>query len=469
VGGVCGALSTFGALCANAHGLMATTGGQPGHCAYNRRRADGRWSIHNYVGRYTTAHYCFWGHSFTYLDAIERSYADRATQLQADRLTWMARLAEDDGASPAAVEAWHRLAVKTQPKHLGAWRAYSAWLARSDAGVDATSSFMRALARALPDGRQATWDMLNDNVARIAKNRVAGGPKRAVGELVRLHAMLPQPTNTPTREEMDVQGLLRRQTKIVGNDEELVGRLFKAPLAAEIGRPAFAEVLGWGAERYLKDAARAEEFVKTVERVCGRGRPGGAGIDCRGMMAAAVKSRDFAVFRTVAGLFERLNPVDPRAPRYPESDFGGRLLSAGGMLTTSSTCNWDKPELYARAIDSTRSPNPRHPNDRGTFHTKKETEPWAMVELPGDAQVTGVFLLNESGQNSARQVPFDVMVSEDGKTWTNVYHTDKVEHAYHIPVSPSRRARYVRVARVPGAKEDFFHFGKILVYGRRLY
>ncbi len=468
VGGVCGALSTFGALSANAHGLMATTGGQPGHCAYNRRRANGSWNIHNYVGRYTTAHYCFWGHAFTYLDAIERSYADRESQLQVDRLTWMARLAEDGGASSSAVEAWHRLAVKAQPKHLGAWREYSAWLARSNAGVGATSAFMRAFARAMPDGRQATWDVVNDNLARIAKDRNAG-PKRAVDELVRLYAMLPQPTNTPTREEMDVQGLLRRQAKIIGNDDELARRMFKAALTAQIGRPVFAEVLGWGAEMYLKNAAQAGEFVKLVESVCGRGKSGGTVIDCRGMMAAAVKTKDFAVFRTVAGLFERLNPMDPHAPRYPESDFGGRLLSAGGMLTTSTTSNWDKPELYARVIDSSRKPNPSHPNDLTTFHTAKETAPWAMVELPGDAQVTGVFLLNKSGQNAHRQVPFDVMTSEDGKTWTNVFHTDKLEQEYRIPITPSRRARYVKVARTPDAKEEFFHFGKILVYGRKLY
>ena len=468
VGGVCGALSTFGALSANAHGLMATTGGQPGHCAYNRRRANGSWNIHNYVGRYTTAHYCFWGHAFTYLDAIERSYADRESQLQADRLTWMARLAEDGGASSSAVEAWHRLAVKAQPKHLGAWREYSAWLARSNAGVEATSAFMRAFARAMPDGRQATWDVVNDNLARIAKDRNAG-PKRAVDELARLYAMLPQPTNTPTREEMDVKGLLRRQAKIIGNDDELARRMFKAALTAQIGRPVFAEVLGWGAEMYLKNAAQAGEFVKLVESVCGRGKSGGTAIDCRGMMAAAVKTKDFAVFRTVAGLFERLNPMDPHAPRYPESDFGGRLLSAGGMLTTSTTSNWDKPELYARAIDSSRKPNPSHPNDLTTFHTAKDTAPWAMVELPGDAQVTGVFLLNKSGQNAHRQVPFDVMTSEDGKTWTNVFHTDKLEQEYRIPITPSRRARYVKVARTPDAKEEFFHFGKILVYGRKLY
>ena len=63
----------------------------------------------------------------------------------------------------------------------------------------------------------------------------------------------------------------------------------------------------------------------------------------------------------------------------------------------------------------------------------------------------------------------DVMTSEDGKTWTNVFHTDKLEQEYHIPITPSRRARYVKVARTPDAKDEFFHFGKILVYGRKLY
>ena len=473
VGGVCGALSTFGALSANAHGLMASTGGQPGHCAYARRRNNGQWDIHNYVGRYTSMHNTFWNeHAFTYFDVFERSYANRARQLQADRLVWLAQLAEEDKAGASAVEGWYRLAVKANPKHYGAWRAYSDWLLRTEASDTTTQAYLKSLAQNLGDGRQATWDLVNRQVVRLGKGK--DGPERAVATLERLYPLLPQPTNTPTREEMDIKRVLEAQAKLVGDDAALRGRLFKAALAAQVGRPAFAEVLGWGADWYLKDATRAKDFVRLVEAVGMRAAPrGGKGakpkIDCRAMMANAAKAGDLAVFRTVADLFDRLNPVDPKAPRYPESDFGGKLLSAKGMLTTSSTSNWDKSELHGRVLDATKQPNPNDPNDLGTFHTGRETAPWAIVELPGDAQVTGVFLLNKFGQNAPRQVPLEVFVSTDGKTWTRVYETDKVQDEYRIAIPSARRARYVKVARTPDAKNEFFHFGKILVYGKRLY
>ena len=468
VGGVCGALSTFGALSANAHGLMASTGGQPGHCAYVRRRANGRWDIHNYVSRFTSVHNTFWGgHAFTYFDVFERSYANRSRALTADRYTWLARLAEDaDSNDSRGIEAWYRLAVKTCPKHYGAWRAYSDWLDRGTAPATATAAFLKALVQALPEGRQATWDLIHTCLARIAKDK-QGGVDRAVTTLERLYPLLPQPTNVVTREEMNYTGLLERQLKIVGNEPARRMRLFKAALAAQVGRPCFAEVLGWGASWALSDTAHAKEFIRLVESVGTRGK--GATIDCRGMMMSAAKTKDIAVFRTVADLFDRLNPVDNKASRYPENDLGGKLLSARAMLTTSSTCGWDKPELHGRVTDATKQPNPRHPNDLGTFHTGKETAPWAIVELPGDAQVTGVYLLNKFGQNAPRQVPFEVFVSEDGKDWTRVYQTAIVTAEYRIKLDSPRRARYVKVAREPDAKNEFFHFGKILVYGKKLY
>ncbi len=377
VGGVCGALSTFGALSANAHGLLATTGGQPGHCALNRRRGNGAWDINNYVGRFTTAHNTFWGHPFTYLDVIERGYADRPRQLQADRLLWLARFAEEGGAAPGKVERWYQFAAAAAPKHFGVWRAYADWLSRDkSADEKRTATFFKALVKGLPEGRQATWDLVNETLERQTKGAVVKGKvrdearvERAVATLERLYPHLPQPTNTPTREEMNYRGLLDRQLKFVGDDTAREQRLFKSVLMAQVGRPVFAEVLGWGAARYLKDDAGAKNFVRLVESVGTKSKVP-VKIDCREMMLNAEKTGNLAVFRSVADLYDRLNP-QPEGKRYPENDFGGRLVSARGMLTASSTCRWDHPELHGRTTDV--SPG------SSAFHTNKETAPWAIV------------------------------------------------------------------------------------------
>ena len=77
---------------------------------------------------------------------------------------------------------------------------------------------------------------------------------------------------------------------------------------------------------------------------------------------------------------------------------------------------------------------------------------------------------NSAAQNRARQVPLEVQVSEDGESWTTVFRDDEVRATYRVDLRRSpRRARQVRVCRAPDEKEDFFHLGKILVYGRKLY
>jgi hypothetical protein len=464
VGGVCGAASTIGSYCTRAHGLLSTTGRQPSHCAYPRRAQNGRWTINNYVWPYSTAGYCFWGNAFTYLDVVERSYADRAAQVKADRLLWMARLAEDDGARADAVEKWYRAALTACPAHYGVWFTYGHWLMRTKASDAKLSAFQQELAWTLPDGRQALWDLLNGCLHTIARR--PGGKTRALDELVSLHARLPQPTGTPTREEMNFTGLLDHQVRFLSLTADEQMRLFCAVLTAQKGKPFFADVLRWGAGRFLSDRKTAAVFSKTVGDVGGESR---SGIDYRRLMLSAAQSCDIAVFRSVADLFDRLNPVPAEAPRYPRKDFGGELVSGRGRLQISSTSRWDKPELYARALDTTRNPNPAEPTNPTTFHTNGERAPWALVELPGYARVTGIYLRNTAAPHDSRQLPAEILVSADGKTWITVATLEKTAPEYRIDVSPSVRARYVKVARVPGANNKPFSFAKILVYGTRLY
>ena len=134
------------------------------------------------------------------------------------------------------------------------------------------------------------------------------------------------------------------------------------------------------------------------------------------------------------------------------------------MLRTSSTSRWDVPARYTRCIDAT-------PKNGNGFHTSKETAPWATVVLPGPANVCGVVVENNAlGPYNARQMPLEVHVSEDGETWHSVFHDDQLRETYKVDLRKTPcRARQVRVRRQPGVKDEVFHLGKILVYGRKLY
>ncbi len=108
---------------------------------------------------------------------------------------------------------------------------------------------------------------------------------------------------------------------------------------------------------------------------------------------------------------------------------------------------------------------------RTTSTARSRRASWAVVVLLGPADVCGVVVENNSApQNRSRQVPLEVQVSEDGETWTTVFRDSEVRATCRVDLRRSpRRALQVRVCRTPGTSEDFFHLGKILVYGRKLY
>lgn len=94
IGGVCGSLSHYGCMAARAHGLPATTGGQPGHCAYNVWQPRlGRWEIDYNVGAYTGAHFLPWSNawSFAYLDLQNEVFAAKGYEASMRQL-WKAEL-----------------------------------------------------------------------------------------------------------------------------------------------------------------------------------------------------------------------------------------------------------------------------------------------------------------------------------------------------------------------------------------
>jgi hypothetical protein len=96
VGGVCGTLSGYGSAVAQAHGVMSTTVGQPGHCAYVIRVGED-WPVGFSVTWPTSVSAPGWegtGYS-TFRRLYEPVHADRERFMNAARLAWVARLQAD--------------------------------------------------------------------------------------------------------------------------------------------------------------------------------------------------------------------------------------------------------------------------------------------------------------------------------------------------------------------------------------
>ena len=467
VGGVCGELSKFGSATANAHGLPSTTVGQPGHCAYTRRLPGGRWEVNYSVTGHSQMHMCFWNkHPWQYSLAIEKTFAGaRERRLASERLLALAALAEERGAKAADVEEYYRQACRTAPLNYNAWKAYGDWVGRTGASLDTMRVWVRGCARGMKTGRQPLWDFLTPYFARLAKEK---GPQALADDLAVFAPLLRQ-SDEKIQEEADFKAMLVEWTKPLGRNMNLVAPVLKAMLTAQFDtKNYFSQTLGWGSDVMLggKDGDNTSLYIKTLGEVLAAQTKKGEKpkLDFNPLILGASKSENLTAFRELADLQNRLDPCKINGKRYPETDFGGQLLSCYGLLKISSTSNWDSPGAYARCLDST-------PCGGNAFHTDKEKSPWAMVMLQGPTEVSGVVLENRCGaQNRHRQAPLELQVSEDGTEWRTVHRDGQVRETYRIDLrGETPRAKYVRVRREPGAKDDVYHFGKFLVYGKKLY
>ena len=465
VGGVCGELSKFGSATSNAHGLPSTTAGQPGHCAYTRRLPGGRWEVDYSVTGHTQMHMCMWNrHPWQYSEAIEGTYAKNPEkQKAADRLLTLAALAEEQKRGDREIEEFYRQACRTLHTHYGAWLAYGSWVARTGANLDTMRPWALGCARGMKTGRQPLWDILTPYFEKLGREN---GRKALADELVLFAPLLAQ-SSTKIQEEADFGEMLKQWTAPLGADMSLLMPVMKAMLSSQYGTPNyFSQVLAWGGDLMMGDASKTARFIQTLGDVVKEKSSGGSEskFDFGPLILSASKSDNLDSFRQIADLQAKLQPLKGKGTPYPEKDFGGQLLSSDGLFKSSSTSGWDKPENYARCIDAT-------PNTGNGFHTAREKAPWALVMLRGPSEVTGVLLENKcGGQNRHRQAPLELQISEDGEDWRTVHKDGEVRDTYRIDLrSSAPRARYVRVRRTPDAKDDVYHFGKFLVYGRKLY
>jgi len=116
---------------------------------------------------------------------------------------------------------------------------------------------------------------------------------------------------------------------------------------------------------------------------------------------------------------------------------------------------------------------------RLAFDTNHEERPWAEVVLAGEAELTGLVLVNRyefSAEHEEFQwaAPLKVSVSNDGASWTEVAQVDKAEPVMRVDLTgKGLRARHVRIERLPregqSGEPGRLHLRNFLVYGKKLY
>ena len=449
VGGICNRQSTFAAVCANAHGLMAQRAGQPSHCCWLLRNENGIWTIRNDINKYTAGVFMFWGKGYQYIQATERACGDRAAWERSELFRFHGALKE---------------AIAACPYNLSAWQDWTAKLKADKASAETWRAYLGDLVRLCPEGRTPTWDFAFVALAELRK--LGATDDELLKDVCALFAALPEPKRQ-IPEEMDFRTVvLRRATGLFKkNDAERLMAVLSAALAANWGTPHnFTAVLRHGLDTFGKDSALCSRFLALFAAEAARRGEGGVdrkSLDFRPLMDAASVNRQRDAFQMLAQLRNRLSPP-PKGETYPARDFGGaKLVSPQGLLYTSGRVQGDRPEDYGRVIDETPLPKKR----TCQVAAKPSPDPWTVVALPGFCNLSGVRVVGD------KMAQVTVSVSEDGQNWTLLQTTSgETTGSFRVDLTTSRpKARYVRIGRVKDASAEPLRIGKILVYGQTLY
>jgi mono/diheme cytochrome c family protein len=101
------------------------------------------------------------------------------------------------------------------------------------------------------------------------------------------------------------------------------------------------------------------------------------------------------------------------------------------------------------------------------FHTEKQDQPWWQVDLGTPQPIARVVIWNRS-ECAERALRLQIKLSDDGRTWTTVYHHDGSTFFGFSDNKPltarltNQAARFVRI-QLPG--NDYLHLDEVEVFG----
>lgn len=491
VGGVCGTLSGYGATCARAHGVMSTTVGQPGHCAYVVRIGLEWPTGYDVSGPETNGASVFEGTGFATMNRLyEVIHANQSAYLQSSRLSWAAHAIHDQhkpatGATPWNTDwssAWMQ-ALAAQPIHYPLWLEYIKTLeACPDVPAATWQKLIATIAPAFAPYHESGWALINRCYAKVAPAMQA--PDR-MALLLKCHQCLTQ-ANAPKFMGYNFGGVLNAQADSLGDPAlavEFLGQLLKIHHSADASQNrVFGDVMNWGITRFSANPATAAAYAKVIGTFFTAQGKDADPNQMRNQITAGIRKAceigDIPSYQLWTTMAARLLPaVQPgdihlNAQQFAAppkvTPFPGVLLGKDGLLQTSSACQYDRPLTYPAILDGSAP---------GYFDTNNEEKPWAQVALAGDSEVSGIVLVNRyelppDHEEFLWAAPLKVFASPDGKTWTEVATCDKADVVMPIDLAGKvPRAKFIRIERqvVDKAKPPRLHFRNLLIYGKKLY
>jgi hypothetical protein len=453
VGGVCGSLSHYGAMAAMANGIPALTMGEPGHCAYAVRTASDEWTPAYTLSWERGLHCSLWPQrTWTSLVLQNKVLAERYAHEKSCSFVWLARALQT--SNPALAESAYRLALESQPLNQPAWLEAVAFRQSLKPDLASWQAMHKTAITALTDFPEAAWEVLG----QIEKSAIPLLPEdQKINFLLDYHRAVAK-KDGPVMWHFEKS--LGDQLALLPTDPPIQLAYFEAVLTElSASKSWFAPTIAWGQNQFTKTSTSADSYYAALGRAfsspSAAGNPDGLRSALRPAILAAEKSNNVSAFQTLgkAGIsFLTKEPLKLEA-------FPGDLLSSGGIINPSSTSGWDSPETHWGVLEATG----------GSFHTEKQVHAGCIARLGKLGDLSGIIIVNSGGgQNGPRQIPLQVSISEDGKTWTKVFEATENAEFWRIPLQgKAQRVQFIKCER-SDERSDFFHLKAILAYGKRL-
>lgn len=443
MGGVCGSLSHVGCHAAAAHGIPAYTVGQPGHCAYGFRLERGKW-LGGFGGPDGGPHnWIFPGCAPTALRLMEEAFKD---DKRVDHCVILLALAHAgvEEAWPLVAKAWAHN-----------WYVQREYLERIQGNTKALITHAMMLTKSYRGHGFALMDVLGPYLDKIEG---AMKPEQKLAWRFQIHRRIAE--TPPSWKVKEFPDIIKRHFDGLNDADsaELLGKLFKLYVSA-VNTQSFGVLLEWSIQNYVatgKDEVFASAFKAAAEA------PVKESSDDKKTVAqtfaaaiiAAEKAGSGLAVNALSDLAEKKGLADGYDPKRGPITVpsGARLISDGGLLTLSTTSNWDRPICHRNVIRDAP----------GAFHTDKEYTPYALVKLPKAERVSDIVIVKNSG-NGYRSKHLKVSRSVDGATFFTIAENENTPDEWRIKLDRAEPAGWIKVEQIQNGQE-VMHLRNILIY-----
>ena len=97
------------------------------------------------------------------------------------------------------------------------------------------------------------------------------------------------------------------------------------------------------------------------------------------------------------------------------------------------------------------------------FHTDNK-EPWFIVTLKSSANIKTIYIQNRVDEGQERAKGLTVSVSEDQKTWKEIWKATDVKPEWTIDLKSPEKAQYIKF-ELPRSDTGFLHLNNVRIYG----